>query len=59
VKKFCGIWSKVTLECADWVPVLAKVGSLCPFSFLMIKWMKTNWSIKQYIWTYPYLNNMM
>jgi hypothetical protein len=32
----------VTLEHADWVPVLAKVGSLCAFLLLMIKWMKTN-----------------
>ena len=58
-KNFHGVWFKVTLELADLVPVLAKVGSLFPFSFLMIKWMKTNRSIKQYVWTYPYLNHMI
>jgi len=36
-KNFRGIWFKVTLEHADWVPILAKVGSLCAFSVLMIK----------------------
>jgi hypothetical protein len=58
-KNFRSIWLKVTLEHADWVPVLAKVGSMCPFYFLMIKWMKTNRLTEQYVWTYPYLNHMI